>query len=83
MSLGVPVVALAEQGTVDLLAARRGALVPASDPDEFAGAMVRLLRDPAFAFRLGREGREVAAEWSAPALAGRLAPATGSCSRHR
>ncbi len=73
MSLGVPVVALAEQGTVDLLVARRGALVPAAEPGDFAAAIVRLLRDPALASRLGREGREVAAEWSAPALAGRLA----------
>jgi glycosyltransferase involved in cell wall biosynthesis len=72
MSLGVPVVALAEQGTAELLAAGRGARVPRDDVAEFAAAVSDLLRDEAARSRLGREGRELARSWSAAALAGRL-----------
>lgn len=73
MALGVPVVALAEQGTKDLLADGRGALVPRDDPDDFAAAVVRVLRDETLRARLAAEAPAVAAGWSAPALAGRLA----------
>jgi glycosyltransferase involved in cell wall biosynthesis len=73
MSLGVPVVAVAAGGTVDLLARRRGALVPELDAGEFAAAVVRLLGDRALAARLAAEGREEAARWSAAAGAERLA----------
>jgi glycosyltransferase involved in cell wall biosynthesis len=77
MSLGVPVVALAAGGTVDLLAPCRGALVPAPERDAFAAAVVRLLGDRALAARLSREAREEAARWSAAASAGRLAALYG------
>jgi glycosyltransferase involved in cell wall biosynthesis len=73
MSLGVPVVALAEQGTRDLLSAGSGALVPSDEAGDFAAAVARLLRDPALRERLGREGSRHAAAWSAGAQAGRLA----------
>jgi glycosyltransferase involved in cell wall biosynthesis len=77
MSLGVPVVALAAGGTVDLLAARRGALVPEADREVFAAAVVRLLRDRDLAARLSREAREEAGRWSAGAFARRLASLYG------
>lgn len=73
MALGTPVVALAERGTRDLLAAGRGALVPVSDEAEFAAAIERLLGDPALRRRLADEARELARSWSAGAFARRLA----------
>ena len=73
MAAGLPVVALAEMGTVDILGARHGALVPDDNPALFAQSVTRILRDPDLRRHLGREGREYAAEWSEDALAGRLA----------
>lgn len=73
MAAGLPVVALAEMGTVDILGARRGALVPDDHPDAFAQTLLRLLGDRALAARLSVEARAYAAEWSDDKLAGRLA----------
>lgn len=72
MALGVPVVALAEMGTRDLLAERRGALVAADDPADFAAQCLAVLRDPILRARLAAEGPLVAADWSAAQMAGRL-----------
>jgi glycosyltransferase involved in cell wall biosynthesis len=72
MAAGLPLVALAEMGTVDILGARRGALVPDDNPALFAQSLTRVLRDPDLRRVLGREGRSYAAEWSDDALAGRL-----------
>ncbi len=73
MSLGVPVVALAERGTRDLLACERGALVPRASEPEFAAALVRLLNDQGLRRRLGAEARELARSWSAAGSAATLA----------
>ena len=73
MAAGLPVVALAEMGTLDILGARRGALVPDDHPDAFAQALLRLLGDPALRARLSAAARAYAAEWSDDKLAGRLA----------
>lgn len=73
MAAGLPVVALAEMGTTDILGARRGALVPEAHPDAFAQALLRLLGDAELAAQLSVEGRAYAAEWSDDKLAGRLA----------
>jgi 1,2-diacylglycerol 3-alpha-glucosyltransferase len=73
MALGVPVVALAEQGTCALLAAGRGALVPRDDRQAFADAVVRLVRDRTLRERLAAEGPQVARAWSATASAERMA----------
>jgi len=73
MAAGLPVVALAAMGTVDILGARRGALVPDDHPDAFAQALLRLLNDPALREQLSAEGRDYAGEWSDDKLAGRLA----------
>jgi len=72
MALGVPVVALAEMGTCDLLRERRGALVAADDLGDFAGNCLALLRDPELRARLAAEGPLLAAEWSAERMAERL-----------
>ena len=73
MAAGLPVVALAEMGTVDILGARRGALVPDDSPDAFAQALLRLLGDPELWAQLSAEGRDYAGEWSDDKLAGRMA----------
>jgi glycosyltransferase involved in cell wall biosynthesis len=73
MAAGLPVVALAAMGTVDILGARRGALVPDDHPDAFAQTLLRLLGDTALRARLSTEARAYAAEWSDDKLAGRLA----------
>ena len=73
MAAGLPVVALAEMGTLDILGARRGALVPDDHPDAFAQALLHLLGDPALRARLSAAARAYAAEWSDDKLAGRLA----------
>lgn len=73
MAQGVPVVALAEQGTRDLLDARRGALVPDENPAAFAAACRELVDHPERRRALGAEAREIAGAWSARRGAERLA----------
>ena len=73
MAAGLPVVALAEMGTVDILGAGRGAVVPEDNPYAFALAVADVLRDPARRHALSEDGRTYAAEWSDTALAGRMA----------
>jgi hypothetical protein len=72
MALGVPVVALSEMGTRDLLVERRGALVAEDDLEDFAGKCLEMLRDPGLRARLAAEGPLVAADWSAAQMAKRL-----------
>lgn len=73
MAAGLPVVALAAMGSIDILGPRRGAVVPADDPSAFSLALAEVLRDPVLRRRLADEGRSYAAEWSDDALAGRMA----------
>ncbi len=73
MALGVPVVALSEMGTRDILDAGRGALVAAHEEQDFADKVCSLLDAPALRKRLSLDGRDYAAEWSAAKQAERLA----------
>lgn len=73
MAQGTPVVALAEQGTRDLLEGRRGAIVPDAEGVPYVGACLALIDDLELRRRLGAEALEVARQWSAPSCAGRLA----------
>ena len=73
MAAGLPVVALAEMGTVDILGAGRGAVVPEDNPYAFALAVADVLRDPARRHALSADARVYAADWSETALAGRMA----------
>lgn len=73
MAAGLPVVALAEMGTVDILGAGRGAIVPADNPCAFALALGRVLLDPDLHNRLAVDGRLYASEWSDDLLAGKMA----------
>ncbi len=72
MALGVPVVALAEMGTCDILGPGKGALVARDDPADFAAQSLRLLRDAGLRRRLGEEGREFVRLWTAGAMAERM-----------
>jgi glycosyltransferase involved in cell wall biosynthesis len=73
MALGVPVVSTAVLGTVDILAPGRGALVASDDIEDFAGQVMRLLRDGDLRARKGVEAVAYAREWSAPEMATRMA----------
>jgi len=72
MALGVPVVALAEMGTRDILAPGRGALVARDDPEDFAAKVLQLLQNPALREAMATDARDYVKTWSAPALAQRM-----------
>lgn len=73
MAAGLPVVGLAEMGTVDILAPGRGCVVPPAEPAAFGEAVGRLLARPDAWRHLRDEARAYAAEWSDAVMAGRLA----------
>jgi glycosyltransferase involved in cell wall biosynthesis len=62
MSAGVPVAALENEGNAEVLAGGAGLLVGTGGPRALAGAVDRLLADPALASDLARRGRERVAE---------------------
>lgn len=59
MAAGLPVIASAVGGNVEVLKRGGGLLVPASDPISLADSMASLLSDPALRVRYGREARKV------------------------
>ncbi len=73
MAAGLPVVALAEMGTLDILGVGRGAIVPDDNPCAFSLALGRVLLDADLRNRLAVDGRLYASEWSDDLLAGRMA----------
>ncbi len=73
MATGLPVVALAEMGTVDILASCPGALVPDDNPYAFSLELARVLNDRLLRQQLSADARAYAAEWSSEAMAGRMA----------
>lgn len=73
MALGIPVVSTAVMGTRDVVGPGRGALVPQDDETDFAGHVVRLMRDPQLRADLAVEGRAYVREWHADTLARKLA----------
>ncbi|HEX4985326.1 MAG TPA: glycosyltransferase [Burkholderiales bacterium] len=75
MALGVPVVSTAVMGTRDIVGPRRAALVPEDDEEDFARHVVALLGDAGLRARLAAQGPAYVAEWSAGALARRMAAA--------
>lgn len=72
MAQGVPVLALAEMGTRDVLREGQGALIARHEEADFAARALTLLRAPHAAMNLGKLGKEYAAGWSAGALADRM-----------
>jgi len=73
MALGLPVISTAVMGTREIVGARRGALVPEDNEEDFAAAMVRLVRDSALRARLAEDARVYAREWHADAMAVKMA----------
>ena len=69
LTLGVPVVATAVGGNVDL-PADAVILVPPGDPAAVAAAVDRVLHAPGLAERLARAGRAAAASWSLDRMLG-------------
>lgn len=81
MALGVPVVALAEMGTKDILGPARGALVAEDDTGDFADKVLRLLQAPDLRAELSADALAYVETWSGPALAQRLLDLYGSLLR--
>jgi 1,2-diacylglycerol 3-alpha-glucosyltransferase len=73
MAQGAPVVSTAELGTRSILKAGCGALIVGEQRDEFAAAVVRVLRDQNLQKELGESGRAYARTWSAASMARQLA----------
>lgn len=72
MAAGLPVVALSEMGTTDILGAGRGCFTPPPEPAAFGETLGRYLRHPEAWRHLRDDAPRYAAEWSDQALAGRL-----------
>lgn len=83
MAAGLPVLALAAMGTVDILAPGRGALAAADDSQAFGEQLGDVLNTPALWRRLRGEAPAYAGEWSDAAMAGRLAALYGSLAGRR
>lgn len=73
MAAGLPVIALAAMGTVDILAPGRGGIAAPDDSQGFGELLGDTLNSPAVWQRLRDEAPAYAAEWSDTAMAARLA----------
>jgi len=72
MAQGVPVVAIAELGTRDVLRDGVGVLIAREELTDFSGKVVAMLGDEKGRKALGDSGREYASEWSAKKQAKRM-----------
>ncbi len=73
MAAGLPVFALAEMGTRDILDAERGAVIAPNDPVAFGNGLASLVGNRDHLDTLAAEARNYALEWAAPARARQLA----------
>jgi glycosyltransferase involved in cell wall biosynthesis len=75
MALGLPVVATDVDGAPEIVReGRTGYLVPAGDSQALAQRLLKLLKDPALAQRLGEAGRgSLGPQWGLPDMAQRTA----------
>ena len=73
MAAGLPVIALAEMGTIDILAPGRGAFCPPAEPKGFGEMLGHFLGHSDAWRHLAAEAPDYAAEWSDAAMASRLA----------
>lgn len=78
MAAGLPVIALSEMGTTDILAPGRGAFSPPADTKAFGETLGYFLNHPATWRHLQQEAPIYAREWSDVAMAERLARLYGS-----
>jgi len=72
MAQSIPVVAIAEMGTRDVLREGRGVWIATGQVEEFSGKVVRLLGNLSARIVLGEAGRAYALEWSAASMAARM-----------
>ncbi len=73
MAAGLPVIALAEMGTIDILAPGRGAISPPPEAQAFGEALADFFNRPLAWRHLAAAAPAYVAEWSDAALAARLA----------
>ena len=73
MAAGLPILALAEMGTRDILLGNPGAVVAPDDVGEFARLLSGIARRPAWRQSLGRAAREQAESWNETGMVNRLA----------
>ena len=73
MALGVPVVAIAEMGAIDVLEDGAGAVIAPPEEHAFADAVCKLLESPSLRRQLAAEGRRYSTRWDAALQARRLA----------
>jgi 1,2-diacylglycerol 3-alpha-glucosyltransferase len=73
MAAGLPVVALSEMGTQDILEPGRGAISPPAEPEAFGETLAHILNHPKAWAHLGSDAALFAREWSDQAMAHRLA----------
>lgn len=73
MAAGLPVIALSEMGTRDILEPGRGAFSPPAEPHAFGNAIGHFLSRPTAWRHLADEAPAYAREWSDAAMAERLA----------
>ncbi len=83
MAAGLPVIALAEMGTVDILAPGRGGFAPPDNPHSFGETIGHFLNHPLAWRHLREEAPRYAAEWSDTAMAARLAILYGMLSSRK
>ena len=72
MAAGLPVVALAEMGTRDVLREGEGCRIARDEVPDFARKVERVLADNRLRRQLADRGRRYAREWAAPVMAERL-----------
>ena len=73
MAAGVPVIALSEMGTTDILSPGRGAFSPLADSKAFGETLGHFINHPTAWRHLYEEAPVYAQEWTDVAMAGRLA----------
>lgn len=73
MAAGLPVIALSEMGTGDILGSGRGSISPPAEPAAFGQALADILNRPSVWQHLRLEAPAYAAEWSDRTMARRLA----------
>jgi hypothetical protein len=72
LALGVPVVALAELGTREIVLPQRGTIAALDDPARLAADVAAVLKDPERRQRMAVDACAFAQEWRTDAIAARM-----------
>ena len=79
MAAGLPVVAIGEMGTIDVMQGDNGGFMVEEDVEIFSQRVFQLLSDPALHKRKSQEGLQWSRRWSMGALTDRLEHAYKVC----